>query len=87
MCALLTFIYCLDFGFNVELSGGLTAFLTPSLELGLTILGGSVMDATVWSYDCWGQDFFIELPLGVCSSRAVRWAQLERKCIRIGKIV
>jgi hypothetical protein len=37
-----------NLNYNVELKGGVSAYLTPSLELGLSVLNGKVMDATVY---------------------------------------
>ncbi|TFY51449.1 hypothetical protein EVJ58_g10558 [Rhodofomes roseus] len=64
----------LDFGYNVELSGGLTAYLTPSLELGLTVLGGAVMDATAYVQ--------AELYAGLYLNGSVSQSQAPQVCIQ-----
>ncbi|KAH9919518.1 uncharacterized protein B0H18DRAFT_1122441 [Fomitopsis serialis] len=66
--------YNYDFGYNVELSGGLTAYLTPSLELGLTVLGGSVMDATAYVQ--------AELYAGLILNGSVSETQSPKICIQ-----
>ncbi|EPS92980.1 hypothetical protein FOMPIDRAFT_1056393 [Fomitopsis schrenkii] len=66
--------YNYDFGYNVELSGGFTAYLTPSLELGLTILGGSVMDATAYVQ--------AELYAGLNLNGSVSESQAPQICIQ-----
>ncbi|KAH9829398.1 uncharacterized protein C8Q71DRAFT_863325 [Rhodofomes roseus] len=66
--------YNYNFGYNVELSGGLTAYLTPSLELGLTVLGGAVMDATAYVQ--------AELYAGLYLNGSVSQSQAPQVCIQ-----
>ncbi|KAF7316287.1 Chitin-binding type-1 domain-containing protein [Mycena indigotica] len=40
--------YDYSFGYNVELSGNVEAHIVPSLQLGVSILGGSLLDAQVF---------------------------------------
>lgn len=40
-----------DFDYHVELSGDLSVHILPQLELGISVLGGAVLDAQVRHLD------------------------------------